>query len=189
MSRNMRILAVAGLIAGGILGMAGSIATASNVRAQCWAIDATGLIVATAILAIAYTRAGRMEIAAGFLVYCIGEAVMLSGTATSLEASVPAFAAGTALWSAGLALTSVPRFFAVWTRLAGLISAVLFGIVSLLIFSGRPLTPSARPLPTFAYPLLVITFIGWIVAIVRRSDEVGAGKASLQDSGAAAAGR
>ena len=104
MSRNLRILGVAGLVIGGVLGMAGSIATASNIRALCWGIDGTSLIVATAILALAYTRSGRMEIAVGFLVYCIGEAVMLTGTAASLEASVPSFAAGTALWSAGLTL-------------------------------------------------------------------------------------
>ena len=189
MSRNLRILAVAGLIAGGVLGMAGTMATASNVRAVCWAIDGTGLIVATAILAIAYTRSGRMEIAAGFLVYCIGEAVMLSGTATSLDASVPSFAAGTALWSAGLTLISVPRVFAAWTRLAGIVSAVLFGIVSLLIFSGRPLTPIAHPLPFFAYPFLVITFIGWMVAIITRRDGSGTADPTRTEPNIALAGK
>ena len=114
-----------------------------------------------------------MELAAGFLVYAIGEGVMLSGTASSLEASVPAFAAGTALWSAGLAMTSVSREFAIWCRLTGLAGAVLFGIVSLTIFSGKPLTPIARPLPTFAYPFLVLTFAGWIWTIVRRGAELG----------------
>jgi hypothetical protein len=174
MTRNVRILAIAGLAAGGILGMAGSMVASSSVRAVCWAIDGTGVILATAILALAYLRAGKLELAAGFLVYAIGESVMLGGTAASLEASVPAFAAGTALWSAGLALTSVPREFAIWTRLAGLIAAVLFGIVSLTIFSGRPLTPIAQPLPFFAYPFLVLTFIGWIWAIIRRGAELGA---------------
>lgn len=100
---------------------------------------------------------------------------MLGGTATSLEASVPAFAAGTALWSAGLTLTSVPRVFAIWTRLAGLVSAVLFGIVSISIFRGIPLTPIAHPLPFFAYPFLVLTFVGWIVAVLKSEGTVAAG--------------
>ena len=173
MTRNLRTLAVAGLIAGGVLGMTGSMVASDSVRAVCWAIDGTGVIVATAILAVTYLRAGRMELAAGFLVYAIGEGLMLSGTASSLEASVPAFAVGTALWSAGLAMTSVPREFAIWCRLAGLAGAVLFGIVSLTIFSGKPLTPIARPLPTFAYPFLVLTFAGWIWTIVRRGAELG----------------
>lgn len=168
MTRNLRNLAIAGLIAGAVLGMAGSVVAASNVRAVCWAIDGTGLIVSTAILALAYGRSGRLEIAAGFLVYAIGEAVMLTGTATSLDASVPAFAAGTALWSAGLAITSVPRVFALWTRLAGLISSVLFGVISLRIFWGTAITPISRPLPFYAYPFLVLTFVGWIVAILKR---------------------
>ncbi|HEY1577887.1 MAG TPA: hypothetical protein VGF82_12530 [Terracidiphilus sp.] len=167
MTSNLRILTIAGLIAGAVLGMAGSMVTAQDVRAVCWAIDSTGLIIATTILALAYGRSGRLEVAAGFLIYAIGEAVMLSGTSMSLEASVPSFAAGTALWAASLTLTSVPRVFALWTRLAGMIAAVLFGIVSLSIFRGLPLTPIARPLPFFAYPFLVLTFIGWIVAVVK----------------------
>lgn len=170
MSRNLRILAILGLVAGGGLGMAGSMVTGDHVRAVCWAIDGAGVIVATSILACTYIRSGRMEVGVGFLVYAIGESVMLTGTAMSLEASVPAFAAGTALWSAGLTLTSVPREFSVWTRLAGMVGAILFGVVSLTIFSGDPLTPIARPLPFFAYPFLVLTFIGWIVAIAKSKD-------------------
>jgi hypothetical protein len=173
MTRNLRILAVAGLIAGAVLGMAGSIVTAADVRAVCWAIDSVGLIIATILMALTFVRSGRLEVAAGFLIYAIGESVMLGGTALSLDASIPAFAAGTALWSAGLTLVSVPRVFAGWTRFAGVIAAVLFGITSLVIFRGVALNPIARPLPFYGYPFLVITFIGWIVAIVRRGDGFG----------------
>src|SRR5579871_4471471 len=167
MSKELRVLAVIGLVAGGVLGMAGSMVAASNIRAVCWAIDATGVIVATIIMAISYLRAGKMEVAAGFFVYALGEGIMLTGTPMSLEASIPAFAAGTALWSAGLALVSVPREFALFTRFVGLVASVLFGVVSLQIFWGIALTPIARPLPTFAYPILVLTFAGWIWTIVK----------------------
>lgn len=178
MTRNVRILAVIGLIAGAVLGMAGSMVAASNVRAVCWAIDGVGVIIATAIMALTFLRSGRMEVAAGFLIYTIGESVMLGGTAMSLEGSVPAFAAGTALWSAGLMLVSVPRVFAIWARATGLIAAILFGIVSLSIFRGLPLTPIARPLPFFAYPFLVLTFAGWVWAIVSRGAEFGSNTAA-----------
>ncbi len=174
MTSILRVLAVAGLVAGGVLGMAGSMVAAPNVRAVCWAIDATSVIVATAILALSFLRAGKMEVAAGFLIYALGEGIMLTGTPMSLEASVPAFAAGTALWSAGLVLVSVPRDFNLITRFTGLVAAVLFGIISLRIFWGNPLTPITRPLPMFAYPVLVVTFIGWIWTIVRHGAEVGA---------------
>ncbi len=174
MTKELRILTVMGLLLGAILGMAGSMVAASNVRAVCWAIDAAGVIVATVILALSYLRAGKIEVAAGFLIYAMGEAIMLTGTPMSLEASVPAFAAGTALWAVGLMLISVPREFTLLTRLTGLIAAVLFGMVSLHIFRGTPLTPIARPLPFFAYPILVLTFFGWIWTIVRHGAEVAA---------------
>jgi hypothetical protein len=180
MTRELRVLAVVGLVAGAILGMAGSMVAASNVRAVCWAIDAAGVIVATVILALSYLRAGKMEVAAGFLVYAIGEAIMLTGTSMSLEASVPAFAAGTALWSVGLTLISVPREFVLLTRLTGLVAAVLFGMVSLHIFRGTPLTPISRPLPFFAYPILVLTFLGWIWTIVRHGAEVAGAETQAQ---------
>ena len=180
MTRELRVLAIIGLLAGAILGMAGSMVAASNVRAVCWAIDAAGVIVATVILALSYLRAGKMEVAVGFLIYAIGEAIMLTGTPMSLEGSVPAFAAGTALWSVGLILVSVPREFALLTRLTGLIAAVLFGVVSLHIFWGTPLTPIARPLPFFAYPVLVLTFFGWIWTIVRHGAEVAAPETQAQ---------
>jgi hypothetical protein len=180
MTKELRVLAVVGLVAGATLGMAGSMVAASNVRAVCWAIDGAGVIVATVILALSYLRAGRMEVAAGFLVYAIGEAVMLTGTSMSLEASVPAFAAGTALWSVGLILISVPREFVLLTRLTGLIAAVLFGMVSLRIFWGTPLTPISRPLPFFSYPILVLTFLGWIWTIVRHGAEVAAAETAAQ---------
>ncbi len=114
-----------------------------------------------------YFRKGNDCVAAGFLVYAIGEAVMLGGTACSLEASVPTFAAGTALWSAALALTCVPGVFVIWTRIAGLIGAVLFAITSLRIFAGEQLLPISKPLPTMAYPFLVLTFIGWIWTLLK----------------------
>jgi hypothetical protein len=122
-------------------------------------------VIATSLLAITFFRHGNDVVAAGFLVYAIGESVMLSGTAGSLEASVPSFAAGTALWSAALLLTSVPKVFALWTRLVGVVAAILFAIVALKIFWGEQVLPVTKPLPSFAYPFLVLTFVGWIVAV------------------------
>jgi len=87
-------------------------------------IDSVGLIVATALLALKYFRAGNDCVAAGFLVFAMGESVILSGTAATIEASVPSFGAGAALCSAALLLTPVPKEFAVWVRLAGIFASV-----------------------------------------------------------------
>lgn len=167
MRKHLNVLAAIGLTLGGIFGMFGSMASQQNLRSAAWGLDGTAMVVAASLLSLHFFRKGRDGIAAGFLVYAIGEAVMLGGTSGSLEASVPAFAAGTALWSAGLFFISFPRELALWTRAAGLISAVLFAIVAGRIFWGTPLTPIARPLPYFAYPFLVLTFIGWIWNLLR----------------------
>jgi hypothetical protein len=162
MKNPLKLVAVFGLALGGALGMLGTFVAEQNVRAISWAVDGTALVVAASILALVHFRKGNDCVAAGFIVYAIGEGVMLGGTAGSLGASVPAFAAGTALWSAGLLLTSIPKEFVIWTRLAGLIAAVLFAITSARIFWGETVLPISKPLPYFAYPFLVLTFVGWI---------------------------
>ena len=167
MKNLLKAIVVAGLSLGAVCGLAGTMAAAANLRAALWAIDSTGLVVATTILALSYFRKGKDAVAAGFLVFSIGEAAMLSGTAATLEASIPAFAAGTALWSAALLLTSVPREFENFTRATGILGALLFAVTSAKIFWGEPLTPIARPLPYYAYPFLVLTFAGWIWTALR----------------------
>lgn len=170
MRNPLKIVAVTGLVLGGALGMLGTLVASQNVRAVSWAIDSTSLVVAACLLALMYFRKGEECTAAGFLVYAIGEAVMLGGTAGSLEASVPSFAAGTALWAAGLVLVSIPKTFIIWTRVAGLLSALLFAITALRIFWGEQLLPVSRPLPAMAYPFLVLTFIGWIWTLLKKAD-------------------
>ena len=146
--------------------MVGSMVAEPTLRSAAWGLDGTAMVVATALLALRFFRKNNDAVAVGFLVYAIGEAVMLGSTAASLETSIPAFAAGTALWSAGLFFVSIPRAFAIWARITGIISAILFAFVAASIFSGHPLSPISQPLPFFAYPFLVITFIGWIVNLL-----------------------
>jgi len=124
-------------------------------------------VVATSLLALRYFRAGADMVAAGFLVFAIGEAVILSGTAAGPSASVPPFAAGTALWAAGLGLISAPGQFASWLRVLGAIAACLFVATSARIYSGEALLPTSSPLPFFAYPFLVATLLGWAWSVVR----------------------
>jgi hypothetical protein len=167
MRKPANIVTAACLVIGGVLGMAGTMVTQQNIRAIAWGIDGTALVVATSLLALRYFRKGNDRVAAGFLVYAIGEGVMLGGTAGTLEASVPSFAAGTALWAAGLLLTGIPKEFALWTRTASVVGGVLFAIVSVKIFLGVEVLPTTRPLPYFAYPFLVLSFAGWFWTLVK----------------------
>jgi len=158
---------VIGLILGATFGISGTFVSTDSLRQVFWLIDGTGVIVATTLLAVRFLRSGDDTVAAGFLVFAMGESLLLSGTAAGLQASVPSFGGGVALWAAGLLLTSAPRTLAVWVRVAGCSAAVLFGLVAARIFLGEQLLPTSRPLPFFAYPLVVLTFFGWIVTILK----------------------
>lgn len=62
-----------------------------------------------------------------FLMFAIGEGVLLSGPAAAGPAgSVPSFAAGTALRGTSLLTISLPNSFALPVRLVGIMSATLF---------------------------------------------------------------
>jgi hypothetical protein len=169
MRNPLNVVASVGLALGGVFGMAGTMVEKQNLRAIFWGIDSVGLVVATALLALKFFRKGNDFVAAGFLVFAIGEAVILSGTAGSLEASVTSFAAGTALWSAALLMTGLPKIFPVWARLASAAGSVLFATTSARIFGGEQVLPTASPLPYFAYPFLVLSFAGWIWTLLRET--------------------
>ena len=169
MRNPTNVAAAIGLALGGVFGMLGTMVAERNLQAAFWAVDGVGLVVATALLALSFFRTGNDIVAAGFLVFTIGESVMLAGTAESLAGSVPSFAAGTALWSAALLLTSVPKEFAGWIRLVGTVGAILFAITAARIFWGEQVLPTASPLPFFAYPFLVLTFAGWIWTLLKRN--------------------
>lgn len=168
-SKNLTIVACVGLALGAVFGMAGTFVGQANLRNIAWEIDGLGLIVATSLLAIKFFRKGCDGIAAGFLVFAIGESVMLSGMAAGLDGSVPAFAAGTALWATAMFLISFPEEFPLWVRLVGGVASILFFITGTEIFVGRPLTPLSSPLPFFGYPFLVLTFFGWIWTLLREN--------------------
>ena len=170
MRSSINAIAVIGLALGGALGLAGAMVPQPNIQAVLWAIDASGLVMAAAVLALKYFRAGNDIVAAGFFIFAIGEGVLLSGTAAGPAGSIPAFAAGTALWATALLLISVPKLFALPIRVLGLASAILFAITTMRIFWGEQLLPTATPLPTYAYPLLVATIIGWIWTLLRERE-------------------
>jgi hypothetical protein len=166
-NRKLNVVASAGLAIGGIFGLAGTFVPAENLRNFAWGIDGLALIVATTLLALKYFRRGCDAIAAGFLIFAIGESVMLSGMGAGLAGSAPAFAAGTALWATAMVLIFYPRVFPFWVRLVGWLAALMFYVTATEIYAGQPLTPLSSPLPFFGYPFLVATFAGWIYTLLR----------------------
>ncbi len=158
---RLRLIAPAGLVIGAVLGMAGTFAPSASLRGLAWGLDGIALIVAGALLTIHYFRRGNDVAAAGFLVFVVGEGLILSSAATDLVASAPSFAAGVGLWAASLALIGASKVMPPWVSGIGFIAAVLFTVVAVQIFSGRVLTPLSQPLPFFAYPFLAATLFGW----------------------------
>lgn len=159
---------------GAVFGLAGTFVASWHLQASLWAIDSVALVIATSLLALRYLRAGADVVAAGFLVFAIGEGVLLSGTAAGPTASVPAFAAGTALWAAALALISAPPRLPWWLRVLGGGAACMFAITAGRIYAGEALLPTSSPLPFFAYPFLVATLLGWAWVLLRAQSK-GAG--------------
>ena len=96
-----------------------------------------------------------------FLIFVIGEGLILSGAAMEPATSAPSFAAGAALWAASLTLVSASGVMPPLVRGVGFVAAVLLTIVAAQIFSGTALTPLSQPLPFFAYPFLAATLFGW----------------------------
>jgi hypothetical protein len=162
MSEQMsRLISSGGLVVGSVLGMAGTFVPSASVRGLLWGLDGIALVVATALLTIHYYRRGNDVVSAGFLVFVVGQALILSGAAMDLTASGPVFGAGASLWAASLYLLSAPRVAALWVRIVGVIASVLFLVVAVQLFMGQALTPLSRPLPFLAYPFLVATLLGW----------------------------
>jgi hypothetical protein len=134
---------------------------------------------AGALLTLTFYRSGQDLIASGFLVFAVGEGLILSGAAMDLAASVPSFGAGTSLWALALVLISIPSVFPLPVRLLGFFAVALFGVTALRIFAGTQIMPTTAPLPFDAYPVLVATLAGWTWTLVtatlcraRRNDEV-----------------
>ena len=159
--RGLRLVAPGGLVLGAVLGMAGTFVSSESLRGLLWGLDGTALIVATALLAFHHFRRGNDVVAAGFLVFVVGESLIVAGVAMDPVASGPLFAAGVGLWAASLILVSVPPVMPSWLRVVASIAALLFAVVAVQGFMGQMLTPLARPLPFFAYPFLAASLFGW----------------------------
>ena len=93
-NKTLRYLAALGLALGGLLGLAGTFAPSPALRGLAWGIDGLGLVMASALLTVGYFRDGQDLVASGFLVFAVGQGLIVSGAAMDLPESVPSFGAG-----------------------------------------------------------------------------------------------
>jgi hypothetical protein len=138
--RSLNRVAVAGLLVGAVFGLAGTLVASAQLQAGLWAIDSVGLVIATCLLTVKYLRAGADVVAAGFLIFAIGEGVLLSGTAAGPEGVCPP-SPRDSMWAAALVLISAPPLLARPPRLLGGMAAGLFAITAGRIYAGETLVP------------------------------------------------
>jgi len=162
-----KITASIGLFIGGILGIVGSFVSSASLRSLAWGLDGISLIIAGALLTVYYFRKGYDATAAGFLIFTIGEALILSCSAINLEANISSFGSGTGLWATSLSLISFQKVFPIAVRSIGFIAAVLFAVVTVQIFTGQALNALTKPLPFYAYPIFAATIFGWAWNLLR----------------------
>ena len=179
--REERLLqvAAAALVIGALLGMAGTFAPSAELRGLFWGVDGTALIVGSALLAVHHLRRGDELLAAAFLVFMVGETLIVSGSAMEFGPLAPLLAAGTGLWSASLALSSASDAMPKFVRVTGAVGSVMFAVTAVQNFAGGHLTPLSKPFPFFAFPFLALTLIGWayahVVLVRHRGSAVHAG--------------
>ena len=162
-----KTIAAVGLFIGGIFGIIGSFVPSASFRGLAWGLDGVGLILATALLTAYYFRKGHDTLAAGFLIFAVGESLILSSNTVDLNENVSSFSAGTSLWTASLLLISFQNVFPKLVRVTGFIAAVLFAIVSVQIFTGSSINALTEPLPFYAYPFFASTIFGWAWILLR----------------------
>ena len=165
--RIIKLIASTGLILGGLLGLAGSFAPTDLLRYIAWNIDGIGLIIAAILLTLYYYKKGSDITAAGFMIFALGECAIVSSNSIHLEENVFTFGTGTALWALSLLVISSQKTFSIFIRSTGTLSAILFSIVTVLIFTDHPINGLTKPLPFFAYPFFVITIFGWAWSLWR----------------------
>jgi hypothetical protein len=134
--RSVRVVASAGLAVGAVFGMASTLAPSLSLRGLAWGIDGVALVMASALLTIWFYRKGQDLAATGFLVFIVGEGIILSSVAMDLPASTPSFGARVSLWALALALISASAVFPWLVRALGFLAAVLFAMTALQIFGG-----------------------------------------------------
>jgi hypothetical protein len=116
-----------------------------------------------------YFRKGYDLIAAGFLTFAIGETVVFVSCTTNLDDNSRSFGAGVFLWALSISVLSLRKVFPLSVRLTGIISAVLFAVVSFLIFTGHSVNALTKPLPFYAYPFYAATLVGWAWTLIKKS--------------------
>ena len=162
----VRRLTAAALAVGVVFGVGGNFLPDT---AQIFAhlVSSVGLVVGCATMALALVHQRRDIVAAGLLVLAIAELVMWNN-GPSAELGDIAFASSVLFYVPGLLLVSIPAGFPIWSRIAGGMAAIPFGMHAVQFFLGEAPSTSG-PYAITGYMLMSAAIVGWIVATLRRA--------------------
>ncbi len=168
-----RVTIAVGLLVGVVLGMAGNIPPEGWLQTMLFAMSSIGLTVAGVLLVLREARRGADLVAAGFAIFAVAEIIIWVGGGTTGSASEAPFAAATLFYVPALLLISIPLRFFLWTRVAGALAAVPFGVHAVVfLLGGNPV----EVLEIAGYFLLSVTVIGWVVDVVRSTRAADGGR-------------
>jgi len=163
---NLKLIGVVGLALGAIFGASGSMIGGPVAQILLYQISSLGLTVGCLTLGILFLRKNEDILCIGFLTLAIAEAVMSGGTANGQIGGQASFGAGMALYAPALWLISSVSKWPLAPRITGLAASIPFIIAATKIFMGEQVL-STSVLPSIAYPLLVLTIIGWIWSLIK----------------------
>lgn len=163
---NAYIIAVS-LAIGVALGLVGSFLPEGAPLKTSYAVSGIGLIVGWMLLAARQARVAQDRVAAGLAIMALGEGVLFAGVSFGADVQTGVFGGSAALYFAGLLLVCLSAVFPLWTRVAGVIAAVLFITVALQVYAGQQVVVNSSPVAIGAYTLLSAVNIGWIITVLR----------------------
>ncbi|MBI1307243.1 MAG: hypothetical protein GC181_11625 [Bacteroidetes bacterium] len=161
-------LAAGSLFLGALLGIAGMIFQEPLLQVAVFEISSLSLVVALSVLTFKYFRSGNDLVAAGYLIFAVGESVMTAGAAGGMYQGMASFGAGMLLYVPALLLISLPKELPIIPRITGFVATIPFAIAGFKIFLGEEITYTSL-FPSIGYALLTITMIFWIMGLLKKN--------------------
>jgi hypothetical protein len=141
-------------------GMASEAIEDEGYKHMAWAVSAFFMIIGASMLSSKLTRDGHDIPAAGFIVLSIAQATSYAFIATH-DAGAEQFGAVIAIFIPGIILISVYPIIPLVLRISGILAAIAFSVLAVLIYRGIYTVVVEDTLTTAGYVLMSILLVGW----------------------------
>ena len=166
MKKRTNHLASIGLAIGAVFGLSGLFFTEPVTQTCLFVISGVGLSAGLALLSVKFLRENDDCLAAGFMLFSIGEAILTCNTPAEESTADASFACGMLFYVVAFILISLSKRFPLWLRLTGLAAAIPFSIAAARFLLGYGID-SSDTFPGMGYGLLTLCIVGWIITLLR----------------------